>query len=83
LTNIGKIVYPSYEISRHTAIFQDRDDIINYDLANQDLCLMDHAMERKNFDEAIKIYWKVHEQYVEALKKLSNGDPHLIYVRFS
>ena len=81
-TNIGKIVYPSYEICRQTAIFKDRDDVINYDLASQDLYHMEDEIDHKNFDEARKIYYKIYPQFVEALKKLASGDPRLIYVRF-
>ncbi len=83
LTNIGKIVYPSYEIFRQTVIFQDRDDVISYDLANQDLCRMDCAIEHKKFGEAITIYYKAHQQFEEILKKISSGDPRLIYVSFN
>ena len=79
LTNIGKIVYPSYEISRHTAIFQDREDVISYDLASQDLCHIDRAIEQKDFDEARTIYYKVHAEFEDALIKLQNGDRRLIY----
>ena len=81
LTNIGKIVYPSYEISRHTAIFQDREDVISYDLASQDLCRMDRAIEQKDFDEARTVYYKVRAEFEDALIKLHNGDHRLIYVR--
>ena len=82
LTNIGKIIYPSYQITRHAVIYQDRDDVIMYDLANQNLCQMDDAIARKNFDEAQEVYERVYIHFVEALKKLANNDPQLIHVRF-
>ena len=80
MTNIGKIVHPSYEISRETAIFQDRDDVMSYDLASQDLCRMERAIEQKDFNEARTIYYKVHEEFEDALEKLHSGDHRLIYV---
>ena len=82
LTNIGKIIYPSYQITRNAVIYQDRDDVIMYDLANQNLCQMDDAIARRNFDEAQEVYERVHIHFVEALKKLANNDPQLIHVRF-
>ena len=82
LTKIGKIIYPSYEITRHAVIYQDRDDVIKYDMANQNLCLMDDAIARKNFDEAQEIYEKVYIQFIEALKKLANNDHQLLHVSF-
>ena len=53
---------------------------MSYDLASQDLCRMEHAIEQKDFDEARTIYYKVHEEFEDALEKLHSGDHRLIYV---
>lgn len=65
------------------AIFPDREAVVNYDLANQDLCLMEDFIEHKDFDEARKIFAKIHPRFTEMLKKLlAVQDPYVIHVRY-
>ena len=80
LINIGRIVYPSYNISRDTPIFQSRNELIKYEVANHNLCRMDDAMENKNFDEARNIFENIKEEFMISMNDLTKGDPRLLNV---
>ena len=82
LASSGKAVYPKYEVSRKMIIFQEREDLILCISVYEDFCQLQIFCEKKRFEEAEKIYLKVHRQFKEAMENLAKGDPRLSYVRF-
>lgn len=65
LANIGKVVYPSYEIDRPTQVFHSRDSLITFAEAYQQKHEMLVALESNNFEQA-------YNYYPEATKKFDN-----------
>ncbi|XP_028411307.1 fanconi-associated nuclease 1-like isoform X2 [Dendronephthya gigantea] len=81
LNNIGKVSFPDYEVSRSLAIFPDREALVSYDLAHQDVCEMGIFLGSKNSDVAEKIFVKVHPRFSEMLEKLVvQEDPQIVHV---
>ncbi|KAI0225959.1 Fanconi-associated nuclease 1 [Lamellibrachia satsuma] len=70
MSNIGKIKYPEYEISRKSRIFPNRESLLRFSLALQCETDIRDALEKKAFDRAMLTYTTARETALE----LHNND---------
>ncbi|KAF0290605.1 Fanconi-associated nuclease 1 [Amphibalanus amphitrite] len=56
MVNLGRMVYPPVTVSRQTAIFATRDDLLRYESASQLERQLRTAMETKQWDAAYETY---------------------------
>ena len=67
-SNIGRVTYPKYTISRSSKIFLDRTSLLSYGRALQCEADMYEAVESKDFEKAIQIYRNAKQSAAEILK---------------
>ncbi|XP_043192004.1 fanconi-associated nuclease 1-like [Amphibalanus amphitrite] len=56
MVNLGRMVYPPVTVSRQTAIFATRDDLLRYETASQLERQLRNAIETKQWDAAYETY---------------------------
>ncbi|XP_019969572.2 fanconi-associated nuclease 1 [Paralichthys olivaceus] len=56
LVNSGRLAFPDYTMQRTTKVFQDRDDLIRYELSMRSLQEVNSAMQAGQWEEALELY---------------------------
>ncbi|XP_013413515.1 fanconi-associated nuclease 1 [Lingula anatina] len=81
MTNIGKIVYPSYTVNRTTTVFKTRTELLWYEEALQYENDIFNAMEQKDYTAARDIYLSAkdvfHKQSEDLKRHIQSLPSHL------
>ena len=73
LNNMGKVLYPKYEIFVKNSLFHSRDELIEYEKASSDLELINIYIDSSNFTAAITECTKYDERIIDS-KVVSTSD---------
>ena len=79
MVNLGKMVFPKYEIIRKLSIFRSRDDLIRFESCNQILTDVSECLESHKWEEALAFCQQAKTIYEELVgnKELMDHDMSL------
>ncbi|XP_029991545.1 fanconi-associated nuclease 1 [Sphaeramia orbicularis] len=83
LVNSGRLAFPDYTVQRRTRVFQDREDLINYEAAMRALQEVASAMQAGQWEEALELYTGAKSVWQELRKNhdLSHQEELPVFLR--
>ena len=80
--NTGSLTYPKYQINSSRSIFNTREKFIQYTNVSEMEKEFDLYVERKQYNEAYKIYLKIREKLISLMEKIVLEGDSLVWCCF-